>query len=84
MGFKPSERGLTRVPSWALRQLLSAVFRGVVNMPLSVDELTRLGLQAHATDLMAHLRGLDTRSVHAVLVAVIAEREAASVGAGTD
>ncbi len=67
---------LTEISSDALRTLLAAVHKKVVTTPLSIGELTRIGLQFCATDLMRELRDLDERAVRAVLVAVLAERSA--------
>lgn len=69
-------KGLTEVKTGALVALLRAVHRGDVTCPLSVEDLTRVGLQYCATELLGHLRGLDKRGVSAVVVAVIAERRA--------
>lgn len=60
----------------ALRILLRALHRAEIQLPLSVQELTRIGLQCNAEPLMTLLRGLDARAVKAVVVAVIAERTA--------
>jgi hypothetical protein len=68
--------GLTEISTDALRALLAAVHKKVVTAPLSVGELTRVGLQYCATDLMRELRGLDEHAIRAVLVAVLAERGA--------
>ncbi len=72
----PHLRGLTGISTDALRTLLSSIHRRVVATPLSIGELTRIGLQYCATDLMRELRELDERAVRAVLVAVLAERVA--------
>jgi hypothetical protein len=69
-------RALTEISTDALRTLLSAVHKKVIAVPLSIGELTRIGLQYCATDLMRELRDLDERAVRTVLVAVIAERSA--------
>ncbi len=67
-------KGLTSVPTDELRKLLSAVHHHVVRCPLDVGELTRIGLQHRASDLLATLRHLDERAVRTVLVVAIAER----------
>jgi len=72
----PHPPGLTTIPTEALRTLLSAVHKKVVTAPLSIGELTRIGLQFCATDLMRELRGLEAAGIRAVLVAVLAERGA--------
>jgi hypothetical protein len=69
-------RGLTQIPTAALRTLLSSVHKKVVATPLTIGELTRIGLQFCAAELMRELRGLDEVGVRAVLVAVLAERAA--------
>lgn len=66
--------GLTAVSTDALRALLRHVHRGEVELPLTIGELTRTGLQYCAVDLLAQLRGLPEPAVVAVLTAVIAER----------
>lgn len=67
--------GLTEVSTDDLRKLLRALHRGEVECPLSPVGLTCVGLQDAVGELLAHLRGLEQSAVHAVLVAVIAERE---------
>ncbi|MCA9653376.1 MAG: hypothetical protein H6712_32915 [Myxococcales bacterium] len=70
------------MPSWALttvatkdlRTLLRAVFKEQVQCPLSPAALAMLGLQDTSPALLEHLRGLESEAVHAVLVAVLAER----------
>ncbi|MEM9458852.1 MAG: hypothetical protein AAGF11_32035 [Myxococcota bacterium] len=66
--------GLTTVSSEHLRTLLRAVFKQQVDCPLTPGGLAALGLQDTSTPLLSHLRGLDARAVHAVLVAALAER----------
>ena len=66
--------GLTGVSTEALKRALSALHRGEVACPLTIEALTRVGLQHHADVLLGTLRGLDETAVRAVLVAVIAER----------
>jgi hypothetical protein len=70
-------RGLRDVSTEALIVLLRAVYRRDVEPPLTVESLTRVGLQYAAEDLLGALRGLDARAVTAVIVCVIAERRAA-------
>ena len=70
--------GLTEVSTEDLRKLLRAMHHGHVTCPLTPVGLTCVGLQDAVGELLAHLRGLDRSAVHAVLVAVIAEREHAS------
>ncbi|MSP54538.1 MAG: hypothetical protein EXR69_02875 [Myxococcales bacterium] len=71
-------RGLTEVPSGGLKALLGHAYRGEVEFPLTVTELTRTGLQYCAVELLAHLRALPREAVISVVTAVIAEREAAA------
>ena len=66
--------GLTEVPTKSLKRALLALHKGDLRCPLSIEELTRNGLQNVATDLLAQLRGLDAVAVRAVLVVVLAER----------
>lgn len=65
---------LTSVPTAALKTALTQVHRGEWRFPLTPVEVARVGLQAHADALLAHLRGLDGAAVRAVLTAVLAER----------
>ncbi len=66
--------GLTDLPTRSLKRALAALHRGDLRCPLTIEELTRNGLQNVAADLLGHLRHLDEQAVWAVLVAVIAER----------
>lgn len=66
--------GLTDIPTKAIKQALGALHRGDLRCPLTIEELTRNGLQYVAVDLLQHLRHLDEQAVRAVLVAVVAER----------
>lgn len=68
-------KALTELPTAALRQLLSAVHKGTLSCPVDHRSLLAAGLPA-LVDRVEHLQGLDARSVQAVLVAVIAERNA--------
>ena len=69
-------RGLTEVPTDALRALMRLVYKGELEVPLTITQITRTGLQYCAGDLLATLRCLDKDGVIAVLTVVIAEREA--------
>lgn len=71
-------RGLTDVPTDALRTLVRLVYKGEIEAPLDITQITRTGLQFCATDLLATLRALDRQSVLAVLTVTLAEREAAA------
>ena len=66
--------GLTDVPTKALKRALAALHQGDLRCPLTIEELTRNGLQYVATDLLTHLRHLDEQAVRTVLVTVVAER----------
>ena len=72
--------GLTPVASEALVHLLRLTYQGELTYPLTMPELSRVGLQATAGDLLAQLRGLDAASVKAVVVCVLAERKAREDG----
>lgn len=66
--------GLTTVSTDHLRVLLRAVFKEQIECPLTPGGLAAIGLQDTSAPLLSHLRGLDARGVHAVLVATLAER----------
>jgi hypothetical protein len=68
--------GLVTVSSDDLRKLLRMVFRKQLACPLTPVGLVAVGLQDSSGPLLAHLRGLDDKAVHAVVVAALAEREA--------
>lgn len=68
--------GLVTVSSDDLRKLLRLLFRKEVECPLTPAGLAAAGLQDASGPLLAHLRGLEAKAVHAVLVAALAEREA--------
>ena len=70
-------RGLTDVSDAALTTLVRFAHRGELAFPLTTAELTRVGLQYCASDLLAQLRGLPSEAVLAVATAVLAERAAA-------
>lgn len=72
--FVGAGRGLTEVSTAALLQLLRGVYREELRCPLTVPELSRVGLQYCADELLGCLRGLDARAVQQLLVAVLAER----------
>ncbi len=69
--------GLTRVTTDDLKKALAALHRGDLRFPLTIGDLTRVGLQHCASDYLAVLRQVDEEGARAVLVAVIAERLAA-------
>jgi hypothetical protein len=66
--------GLTQVTTDDLRKGLSALHQGHLRFPLTIEDLTRVGLQHCANELLAVLRKVDEPGARAVLVAVIAER----------
>ncbi len=65
---------LTGVPTEELKTLLRFVYRQEIEIPITISELARVGLQHRAEELMQSLRGLDEPGVRAVLIAVAAER----------
>jgi hypothetical protein len=71
--MKLGATGLTEVGTDDLRAVLRAVHRGELPCPIEQKGLGIAGL-LRLVDGLSHLRGLDQRSVIAVLVAVIAER----------
>ncbi len=66
--------GLVDVPSDRLRTLLRAVYREETTVPVTPASIAALGLQDWQGSVLGHLRGLDAKAIHAVLVAVLAER----------
>lgn len=71
-----SNLGLVTVSSDDLRTLLRVVFHHGVECPLTPAGLAAVGLQSASHLLLGHLRGLEAAAVHAVVVAVLAERSA--------
>lgn len=71
-----SDLGLVTVSSDDLRTLLRVVFHAGVECPLTPAGLAAVGLQRSSDLLLGHLRGLDAKAVHAVVVAALAERSA--------
>ena len=72
--FQPSTLGLTPVATADLETLLRSLHRGHLSGPLSVADLTRVGLQHCANPIMEHCRRLEPPAVRAVVVAALAER----------
>ena len=70
-----SGKGMTRVPTSDLVQLLRRVHRKDIPMPFERTHLMTLGLNSVA-DYANELCGLDERALRVCLVAVIAERRA--------
>ncbi len=66
--------GLREVATSDLQKMLRAVHRGDLGTPLTIEHLTRCGLQHCATDLLSALRKVDDGGLRAVLVCVLAER----------
>lgn len=66
--------GLKGVPTEQLRTLLRAVYRKETTVPVTPASLAALGLQDWSESVLGTLRELDEKAVHAVLVAVLAER----------
>lgn len=72
--------GLTPVTTKDLQALLRELHRGELRFPLDIPELTRVGLQHCALDLLHQLRGLDAEASRAVITAVLSERAKARGG----
>ena len=68
-----SGKGLSQISTNDLKELLRAVHRGELSCPISRKGLASTNFLRLGDDL-GHLRGLDSRGVTAVLVAVLAER----------
>ncbi len=66
---------LTTIDSDQLTGLLRNIHRDEIECPLTTVGLTCVGLQEKAAVILDCLRGLDKAGVHAVLVAVLAERK---------
>jgi hypothetical protein len=82
--FQPSNLGLIPVATADLETLLRSLHRGYLSGPLSVPDLTRVGLQHCANPIMAHCRGLEPPAVRAVVVAALAERARAHESASAN
>jgi len=67
-------QGLKRVSTADLKAVLSRVHDGSLECPITHPRIVRAGLPKLIDDL-GHLNGLDARSVQAVIVAVLAERQ---------
>lgn len=72
--------GLTPVPTPSLVHLLRLTYNGELTYPLTMPELSRVGLQSTGPDLLVQLRGLDAKAAQAVIVCVLAERKAREEG----
>jgi hypothetical protein len=75
MSLPGTHLGLTDVAVVDLEKALRTLHHGDLDVPVSPIGLARVGLQHCAAPLMHVLRDLDKRGIHAVLVAVIAERK---------
>jgi hypothetical protein len=75
--------GLVSVSTERLELLLKALHRETIVCPLTPAGLAGHGLQDDTSALLGHMRGLDRAGVHAVVVAVLAERMAADARAKT-
>jgi hypothetical protein len=67
------------VPTEQLKVLFRAQVRGELRCPLAAWELARFGLQSWQAELLDAFRGLDDAGVRAVLVVVLAERNARAI-----
>ena len=70
-------KGLTSLTLEQLKKLLQLLHNGTLELPLTSHSIACAGFQFRHTELMNTLRGLDEAAVRAVLVCVIAERQAA-------
>jgi len=67
-------RGLTDLPTDALKRLLGHLHKGDLACPVSPERIACVGFQYKTEELMSTLRDLDEAGVRAVLVCVLAER----------
>jgi hypothetical protein len=67
--------GLAHVSTEDLKRVLARVHDGTLKCPITHPTLIHAGLPKLIDDL-GHLNGLDERATKAVIVAVLAEREA--------
>lgn len=72
--MKSAGAGLTEVTTQDLKKLLQAIYQEHIVQPLTIVDLTRVGLQHCATLLLPSLRNLAPNAIQAVLVNVLAER----------
>lgn len=75
------DMGLVTVSTERLEILLKGIHRETITCPLTPAALAGHGLQDDTNALLGHMRGLDRAGVHAVVVAVLAERMAAAAQA---
>ena len=68
-------KGLTELRDDELTNLLRFLHRGELDVPLTIETLTRIGLQHRHDIVMNALRGLTEDGIRAVLVCVLAERK---------
>jgi len=69
-----SNLGLAQVTTEQLRTLLRGLHRETLTCPLTPAGLAGHGLQEPSGMILGHMRALDRAAVHAVVVAVLAER----------
>ena len=65
--------GLTALREDELKTLLRYLHRGEIEVPITIETLTRIGLQHRHDVVMGALRGLNEAGVRAVLVCVLAQ-----------
>lgn len=68
------QTGLATVSTDELKKVLRYVHNGTLVCPLDVSALACVGLQHRSEVLLGAMRGLDARSVRAIVVCVLAER----------
>ena len=76
--------GLTRVTTEDLKKALRTLYQGHLQFPVTMENLTRVGLQHCASDLLAMARQLDEAGFRALIVGVLAERLARHGGNATN
>jgi hypothetical protein len=75
--------GLTRVTTEDLKKALRNLYQGHLRCPVTMENLTRVGLQHCAGDFLAMARQLDEAGFRALIVGVVAERLARQGGIGS-
>jgi len=66
--------GLTRVTTEDLKKALRTLYQGHLRCPVTMENLTRVGLQHCAGDILAMARQLDEAGFRALIVGILAER----------
>lgn len=69
--------GLTDLSTDELKKLLGHLHRGELPCPMRADTLACVGFQSRSEAILGALRNLDASAARAVLVSVLAERQAA-------